>query len=129
MQIAFRSEALGSVNLRAVARENAIEAAIGVERADVRAHLMSELPALEQALAERNLKVENITISHGATGGGAALSSGSDSYSRAFAQPQQPLPYRSGTDGAEHDLALSESEMTPEELGIAGGSTRLNLHV
>ena len=129
MQVAFRSEALGSVNLRAVARENTIEAALGVERADVRAHLMSELPTLEQALAERNLKVQNITISHGSTGGGTALSSGSDSYARAFAQPQQPLPYRSGTDEAEHDLAILESGMTQETPGLGDGSTRLNLHV
>ena len=90
---------------------------------------MSELPALEQALAERNLKVENITISRGSTGGGTALSSGSDSHSRAFAQPQQPLPYRSIAEGAEDDLANPESGMAQETPGLTDGSTRLNLHV
>ena len=129
MQVAFRSEALGSINLRAVARADAIDAAIGVERADVRAHLMRELPALEQALSERNLKVENITISQGSRGGGTALSSGSDSNSRDFAQPQQPLPYRSIADGAEFDPANPESGMAQETPGLADGSTRLNLHV
>ena len=129
MHVAFRSEALGSVNLRAVTRENAIEANIGVERAEVRAHLISELPSLEQTFTERNLRVENITISQGSTAAGTALSSGSDSHSRAFAQPQQPLPDRFRTDGAEHDLAFPESAMTPETPGLANGSTRLNLHV
>jgi flagellar hook-length control protein FliK len=62
MSIDMQADALGSVQVRAHLAGDQIGAAITVEHHDVHAMLTSDLPALHQALAERQLRVENLSV-------------------------------------------------------------------
>ena len=62
MRMTFRSDALGSVDLRAVANEGGIGAIFGAERPEIRELLRQEAYALHDALREQDLPVKEITI-------------------------------------------------------------------
>jgi len=70
MRIELRTDALGVMAIRAVLKENQLGAAIGVERPDAQAILVSELPRLEQNLADRNVRLEHVEVFQGMSGGG-----------------------------------------------------------
>jgi flagellar hook-length control protein FliK len=62
LNIALQAEALGAVQVRTHVSGDQVGAAITVERHDVHALLSSDLPALHQALGERQLRLENISL-------------------------------------------------------------------
>lgn len=68
MHIAMSTDLLGSVDVHAVVRQSTISATIGVQRPDVQSLLSNDLPALQHALAERSLHVEQISVLSGSTG-------------------------------------------------------------
>ena len=92
MRVTLQSDALGAVQLRAVAQAERIDASIGVERADVQSYLRNELPSLQQALNERNVRVEDINVTQNALSSGMALSSGQQSGPQSFAESRPNLP-------------------------------------
>jgi hypothetical protein len=65
MRIAMDSDKLGPVELRARVVGDEIGAAITVEKRDAHAALSVELPALQQALSEKQLRVDQVTLVHG----------------------------------------------------------------
>ena len=81
MRVAMDTEKLGAVELRAHLVGNEVAAAITVERREAHAALAGELPALQQALSEKQLRIEQVTLLHGsfnATAGDAGSSSRQD---------------------------------------------------
>jgi len=86
MHIELRSGPLGPLAVHAVVREGEVGAAIRVENRQAQTILATELPALERALGERNLRVENIAVYQGTVAGGMSDRGGADSYSRPFTQ-------------------------------------------
>ena len=68
MHIAMNTDLLGAVDVHAVLRQSTVSATIGVQRADVQSLLSNDLPALQHALAERSLHVEQISVLGGSTG-------------------------------------------------------------
>jgi hypothetical protein len=94
MHIAMQTDKLGAVELRARVNGDQVGAAISVERHEAHAVLASELPALHQGLADRQLRIENITLFQGSFGSAAAGDGGAASQQRdAAAQHSTKSPW------------------------------------
>ncbi len=79
MRVAMQTDLLGAIDLRAAMHQSTLTATIGVQRADVQTLLANELPALQHALAEKNLQVGQISVLNNHTGGALdSRSSGHD---------------------------------------------------
>jgi flagellar hook-length control protein FliK len=90
IRIEMQADSLGGVELRAHIAGDQIGASIAVEHHDAQMALTSDLPALHNALAEKNLRVETLTVSQGtfsSLSGGA----GQDGGQRGF--PQNPAKF------------------------------------
>jgi len=66
IHVALQGEKLGSVELHARVNGEQVGAAIVVEKRETHAALAVELPALRDALSEKNLRVEHIWLTQGA---------------------------------------------------------------
>jgi Flagellar hook-length control protein FliK len=71
MHVAMETDLLGAVDLRATMHQGTLTATIGVQRADIQALLSNELPALQHALADKNLHVDQISVLNNSVGGRA----------------------------------------------------------
>ena len=100
IRIEMQADSLGGVELRAHIAGDQIGASIAVEHHDVQMALNSDLPALHSALAEKNLRVETLTVSQG-TFSSLSGGSGQDSGQKGF--PQNPAKF-----------AYREQQETPE---------------
>jgi len=89
IRIEMQAESLGGVELRAHIAGDQIGASISVEHHDAQIALTTDLPALHNALAEKNLRLESLTVSQGSF---SALSGGlgHDTSQKGFANPQSP---------------------------------------
>ena len=79
IHLAMQADKLGAVELHAQVAGGQVGAAIVVEKKETHAALAVELPELQQALAEKNLRVEHIWLTQGAlhaTAGDAGHSAG-----------------------------------------------------
>jgi Flagellar hook-length control protein FliK len=65
MRVAMDTDKLGAIELRAHLVGNEVAAAITVERREAHAVLAVELPALQHALSEKQLRIEQVTLLHG----------------------------------------------------------------
>ncbi len=91
MNIAMQAEALGAVQVRTHVSGDQVQAAITVERRDAHAVLSSDLPALHQALNDRQLRLEGISVSQASFAGGAAISDGTGRQHPQDGTPQRPF--------------------------------------
>jgi flagellar hook-length control protein FliK len=74
MNIALQAEALGAVQVHTHVSGDQVAASITVDRHDVHALLASDLPALHQALGDRQLRLDSISLQHSALlGAGTAF--------------------------------------------------------
>jgi Flagellar hook-length control protein FliK len=69
MRVAMQTDLLGTIDLRAAIHQSTLTATIGVQRDDVQTLLANELPALQHALAEKNLQVAQISVLNHSGGG------------------------------------------------------------
>jgi flagellar hook-length control protein FliK len=122
MQIAFRTEVFGSVQLRTMIRNGQIGATIGVEKGEAQALLTSELPALERALAQRDLRVDNISIFQQSTAGDTEFSHGSEA--RSDTHPHRRQQAAAWSLEAEFE---DSTELLVELHGATGSPTRLSV--
>jgi flagellar hook-length control protein FliK len=111
---------LGGVELRAHMSGNEIGASIAVEHHDVQAMLANDLPALHNALIEKSLRVDYLSVSQGMPGsmnGGA----GSDAGQRNFYQPHPKATYAAQDERpiAVLDNAAEYSGMTNRTSGLS----------
>ena len=70
MRISVNTDALGPIELQATSDKDRIGAVIAAAKPETQELLANELPALHQALSERNLQVQQLTVSQGALAGG-----------------------------------------------------------
>lgn len=65
MKIAMQTDKLGAIELHARVSGDQVGAAIIVEKRDAHAALAAELPALQQALSAKQLRVDQVALTHG----------------------------------------------------------------
>lgn len=88
MNVALQAEALGPVELRTRITGDSVGASIGVERHDAHALIASELPALHQALNDRQLRVADLSVFQGSIHSGIASGNGQASQQRDTGSPR-----------------------------------------
>lgn len=96
MHVELRAGALGAVEIHTVVHEGAVGTEIHVQGQEAHALLASGLPSLERALAERNLRVENVSVYQDQTGRG--MSGGQEHGQQSGSSPSPPrqsLPWDS----------------------------------
>jgi flagellar hook-length control protein FliK len=92
IRIEMQADSLGGVELRAHIAGDQIGASIAVEHHDVQIALAADLPALHNALIEKNLRVETLSVSHG-TFSSLNEGPGQDSSHRDFAHSPAKFAY------------------------------------
>jgi len=123
MRIAFETDKLGAVELRARMTGDQVGAAIIVERRDAHTMLAAELPVLQQALSERQLRVEQVTLQQGAVGGGPG-DGGAQSQQGERGNARLPAPAWPGANGRNPN-----AEWMPENAGAGVFDDRGRLSV
>jgi flagellar hook-length control protein FliK len=121
IRIEMQSESLGGVELRAHISGNQIGASIAVEHHDAQVLLANDLPALHNALVEKNLRIDSLSVSHGmpsSTAGGP----GSDASHRGFSQSNPKAVY-----ARLDEASVPVSELPLEYLGSTHVNARLSV--
>jgi Flagellar hook-length control protein FliK len=111
MNIALQSGALGPVELRTRVTGDVVGASIGVERHDAHAAIVGDLPALHQALHDRQLRVGDLSVYQGSLHSGGATGDGRPS------QHRETTSQRPATAGW-----TSEQTATPPEIAAFSDS-------
>jgi len=115
MRIAVQTDKLGAVELRARVAGDEVGAAITVEKRDAHAALAVELPALQQALSEKQLRVEQLSLLQG-----APHSTAGNAGSQSQAQQGHRSPQRSQSASSLQRLE-SSAAFVPAGVLEAGG--------
>jgi flagellar hook-length control protein FliK len=71
LRVSLQTDGLGAVELHTHVHGDAVGATIAVEKHDAQVLLGNALPQLQQALSDKNLRLEQVTIQHGLQGNGA----------------------------------------------------------
>jgi hypothetical protein len=117
MHIGLRTQAFGSVEVHAGLRDTQLGLSVNSEKGDLRGFLQSDVPALQNALQQHDLRFENIHFLQADTGHSSGSSSHSDSHRHSFT-PSGALP-----------SPLPVASATEEESGeITSEATRLSVH-
>jgi len=124
MRIAIQTDKLGAIELRAHVTGDELGAAIIVEKRDAHAALAVELPALQQTLSEKQLRVEQVILAQGSlhsTAGdaGANAQQGQRGGSQAF---RQSSAYSNETVGLQQ-----AAWFVPEAVGVFDSQGRLSV--
>ena len=107
MRVQLRTDAFGSMDIRATLEGGKVGAAIGVESAEAHNALLSQLPALQQSLNERQVQLDQISVvsSYGQSGTDFGAGSG-----RQNGDPTPSSGYHQQASGSEQ---MSEPASTP----------------
>ncbi len=127
MNVALRTEGLGAVQVRAHVTGDQVGAAITVERHDAHAALTSDLPALHQALSERQLCLENVSLQQGSAHGGPGIGDGAARQQQGGTSPR-PSPSggaAAGFLGAAQNTGAAEA--SPENYTAFDSNGRLSV--
>ena len=121
MHVELRTGALGPLELHAVVHEGSVGAEIHVQGQEAHTLLAAGLPSLERALGERNLRVENISVYHDQSGGGASGGGKQDSHSGSPPSPQhQALPWDRPPQVSESAIgSLEDNELANPVAGLS----------
>jgi hypothetical protein len=121
MHVEFRAGTLGPLEVHAVVNAGSVGAEIHVQGQEAHTLLAAGLPALERALGERNLRVDNLAVyqdhSGGAMSGGEKQNQQSGSYSSAQHQvmPWNSPPQSNGAAGG----SLEDDELANPAAGLS----------
>ena len=126
MQVRLRSEALGPIDVHTIAKGSDIGASIRVEARDTQVLLANELSQLEQALNQRNLRVERLDVLQGSVSGGQSDGTAPGNY---HGNPSQPRQSSSSYSSSQTYTSLPEAPTVSEDWGLGPSSTRINLRV
>jgi len=108
MHIGLRTSAFGNVEVHTIVRDAQVGVAMGSERGDLKSFLASEVPALQSAFRQQNLRLETIQFTGQGGSLNAGFSGGAEQQSRSFRS--QPSSHGSGArDQTSPEAAGAES--------------------
>jgi flagellar hook-length control protein FliK len=123
MRVSLDTDTLGPIELRAISDKDRIGAVITAVKPETQEFLNTDLPSLHQALSDRNLQVQQISVSQGSLAGGM---SGRGAFSQTGNpwQEQAPLNYwRTTEEGG------PSGESSPSAMAAVAVPGRLSVHV
>ena len=120
MHVEFRTGALGPLEVHAVVNGASVGAEIHVQGQEAHTLLVAGVPALERALGERNLRVENIAVYQDHAGGGATGGEKQNQQSDSHPSAQhQVLPWGNPPPSATASGSLDGEELTNPAAGLS----------
>ncbi len=123
MRIAMQTDKLGTIELHARVSGGEVGAAIFVEKRDAHAALAVELPALQQALSEKQLRVGQVVLTQGSLSATAGDTGGnSQQNQRSGAQAAQSASFWN-----EARSLSTAAWFVPEQTGIFNAQGRLSV--
>jgi flagellar hook-length control protein FliK len=122
MRIAMDTERLGPVELRAHMVGDQVGAAITVEKRDAHSMLAVELPALQQALSDKQLRVEQVTLLHASLGSAAGDAGASQRQDQRSSAHASTTPWPGGSGG------FAQTASNIPQSGIFDSKGRLSVH-
>lgn len=128
LHVTFQTDGLGPVELRASLRQNILAASIAVTRGDVQAALSGDLPAVHQAMAQHNLRLESLKVTHGAGGNHPELSAGSHSPRGNRDRPSASARGQAARNFVEGE-AVRSAGSSPELCAAGSRRGRVSIHV
>jgi flagellar hook-length control protein FliK len=123
MRIAMQTNKLGAIEIHTRVSGDQVGAAIIVEKRDAHAALAVELPALQQSLSDKQLRVEQVALSQGSlssTAGGTGANAQHNQ--RGTAQAPQSSSFWS-----EARTLSTAAWFVPEQTGIFNSQGRLSV--
>jgi Flagellar hook-length control protein FliK len=123
MRIAMQTDKLGAIELHARVSGDEVGASIFVEKRDAHAALAVELPALQQALSDKQLRIDQVALTQGSlssTAGDAGANAQQNQ--RGMAQPQQTASFWNET-----RRLTTAAWFVPEQIGIFNANGRLSV--
>jgi hypothetical protein len=123
MRIAMQTDKLGAVELHARVSGDEVGAAIVVEKRDAHAVLAAELPSLQQALSEKQLRVEQVALSQGSL----SSTAGDAGANAQNGQRGNSQPARSSSYWNENHEVTAAAWFVPEATGIFNDQGRLSV--
>jgi hypothetical protein len=123
MHISMQTDKLGAIELHARVAGDTVGALIGVEKRDAHAALAVELPALQQALSEKQLRVSQVALLHGALNSTMGDSGARTPQGQTNSHQAPRASSYSGSEGAATVASLAAAEQT----GIFTAQGRLSV--
>jgi hypothetical protein len=123
MRIAMQTDKLGAIELHARLSGDEVGAVIVVEKRDAHAALALELPALQQALSEKQLRVDQVTLTHSMLSSTAGDAGASSQQGHRGATPRSALPSFQTT----AESPATGSFLAQEQLGVFNSQGRLSV--
>jgi len=120
MHIDLRSAAFGNIEVHTTVHESQIGVAVGSDRGDLHTFLSAEVPGLQAAFRQQDLRFDQIHFLGQNGGTASGLSAGADSHS-GFQRPG-PLPPSANAGAASAERNSTDSEIA---VGLGPG---LNVH-
>lgn len=117
----MQTESFGRVEIRTVLHDNRLGTAIGVGDREVQSLLRTELPALQQALNDRDLRVDDLHVFERSSPAISAFSYDSNSQSFSAPEPHEAMRWHSRAMASEASQNLMD--------GIDGEAPRYTLSV
>ncbi len=123
MRIAMQTNKLGAIEIHARVSGDEVGAAIIVEKRDAHAALAVEIPALQQSLSDKQLRVGQVALSQGSLGSTAGdAGANAQHYQRGPAQTPQSSSFWS-----EARSLSTAAWFVPEQAGIFNSQGRLSV--
>ncbi|MGH9741688.1 MAG: flagellar hook-length control protein FliK [Candidatus Acidiferrum sp.] len=123
MRIAMQTDKLGAIELRTRVSGDGVDATIFVEKRDAHAALAVELPALQQALSDKQLRVDQVSLTQG-----SLSSTTGDAGANAQQNPRGMTQPRQSTSFWNETRSLSTAAwFVPEQIGIFNDHGRLSV--
>ena len=126
MQVRLRTETLGSIDVHTVVKGSDIGASIRVEARDTQVMMANEISRLEQALSERNLRVQRLDVLQGAVSGNQSGETGHGNY---HGNPSQSRPGSASHSRVEAYPTSAETPAVYDEGSLGLSTTHINLRV
>jgi hypothetical protein len=126
MRIAMQTENLGAIELHARITGDQVGAAIIVEKHDAHAALAVELPALQQALSDKQLRVDQVALTQGSLSSTAG-DTGANTQHNQRGTPQPLQTPQSNSFWNESRAITTATWFVPEQTGIFTAQGRLSV--
>ena len=122
MRLGLNSNNFGSIELHTSVNQDRVGASIATSHEELRAAMMAEMPSLERAIAQHQLRLDGLHMDSGlaAQTGNSGAFSGNPSASRSWAQSAAKV--------SEYSLDTPAQEISPPQTWTAPYSSGLNVH-
>lgn len=126
MRIAMQTDKLGAIELHARVSGDELGAAITVEKHDAHAALAIELPALQQSLSEKQLRVTQVALTQGSLSSTTG-DAGASAQNNQRGTPQSPLPSPSASFWNDARNLSTAAWFVHEQVGVFNAQGRLSV--